>query len=84
MRAAQGENTVASYTEFTLRMAHLFSTLNITCFSLKERLVFVRTLWLYLIIMKFLCFCFSLLEELANGLILVFFFTNSFLSVFPA
>uniref|UniRef100_A0A8C3KRD3 Uncharacterized protein n=1 Tax=Calidris pygmaea TaxID=425635 RepID=A0A8C3KRD3_9CHAR len=57
--------------------------LNITCFSLKERLFFVRTLWLYLIIMKFLCFCFSLLEELANGLILVFFFTNAFLSVFP-
>uniref|UniRef100_A0A8B9NKK7 Uncharacterized protein n=1 Tax=Accipiter nisus TaxID=211598 RepID=A0A8B9NKK7_9AVES len=49
-----------------------------------ERLFFVRTLWLYLIIMKFLCFFFSLLEELANGLILVFFFTNSFLSVFPA
>uniref|UniRef100_A0A8C0F5V8 Uncharacterized protein n=2 Tax=Strigidae TaxID=30459 RepID=A0A8C0F5V8_BUBBB len=48
------------------------------------RLFFVRTLWLYLIIMKFLCFFFSLLEELANGLILVFFFTNSFLSVFPA
>uniref|UniRef100_A0A8C6JPH5 Uncharacterized protein n=1 Tax=Melopsittacus undulatus TaxID=13146 RepID=A0A8C6JPH5_MELUD len=70
--------------KFTLRTAHLLSTLNITCFSLKERLVFVRTLWLYLIIMKFLCFCFSLLEELANGLILVFFFTNSFLSVFPA
>uniref|UniRef100_A0A8B9G3F8 Uncharacterized protein n=1 Tax=Amazona collaria TaxID=241587 RepID=A0A8B9G3F8_9PSIT len=70
--------------KFTLRMVQLFSTLNITCFSLKDRLVFVRTLWLYLIIMKFLCFCFSLLEELANGLILVFFFTNSFLSVFPA
>uniref|UniRef100_A0A674HAZ2 Uncharacterized protein n=1 Tax=Taeniopygia guttata TaxID=59729 RepID=A0A674HAZ2_TAEGU len=50
----------------------------------KERLFLVRTLWLYLIIMKFLFFCFSLLEELANGLILVFFFTNSFLSVFPA
>uniref|UniRef100_A0A8C9MMK9 Uncharacterized protein n=1 Tax=Serinus canaria TaxID=9135 RepID=A0A8C9MMK9_SERCA len=52
--------------------------------SLRERLFLVRTLWLYLIIMKFLFFCFSLLEELANGLILVFFFTNSFLSVFPA
>uniref|UniRef100_A0A803V335 Uncharacterized protein n=1 Tax=Ficedula albicollis TaxID=59894 RepID=A0A803V335_FICAL len=51
---------------------------------LRERLFLVRTLWLYLIIMKFLFFCFSLLEELANGLILVFFFTNSFLSVFPA
>uniref|UniRef100_A0A8C3NPK3 Uncharacterized protein n=1 Tax=Cyanoderma ruficeps TaxID=181631 RepID=A0A8C3NPK3_9PASS len=50
----------------------------------QERLFLVRTLWLYLIIMKFLFFCFSLLEELANGLILVFFFTNSFLSVFPA
>lgn len=55
-----------------------------SCFSLKERLFLVRTLRLYLIIMKFLFFCFSLLEELANGLILVFFFTNSFLSVFPA
>uniref|UniRef100_A0A8C0VP88 Uncharacterized protein n=1 Tax=Cyanistes caeruleus TaxID=156563 RepID=A0A8C0VP88_CYACU len=61
-----------------------FSGINITCFSLKERLFLVRTLWLYLIIMKFLFFCFSLLEELANGLILVFFLTNSFLSVFPA
>uniref|UniRef100_A0A8C3NI52 Uncharacterized protein n=1 Tax=Geospiza parvula TaxID=87175 RepID=A0A8C3NI52_GEOPR len=50
----------------------------------QERLFLVWTLWLYLIIMKFLFFCFSLLEELANGLILVFFFTNSFLSVFPA
>uniref|UniRef100_A0A493T103 Uncharacterized protein n=1 Tax=Anas platyrhynchos platyrhynchos TaxID=8840 RepID=A0A493T103_ANAPP len=49
-----------------------------------KRLFLVRTLWLYLIIMKFFCFFFSLLVELANGFILVFFFTNSFLSVFPA
>uniref|UniRef100_A0A8C3UZ88 Uncharacterized protein n=1 Tax=Catharus ustulatus TaxID=91951 RepID=A0A8C3UZ88_CATUS len=67
-----------------LTLPHPCPTWNITCFSLKERLFLVRTLWLYLIIMKFLFFCFSLLEELANGLILVFFFTNSFLSVFPA
>uniref|UniRef100_A0A8C6ZF33 Uncharacterized protein n=1 Tax=Nothoprocta perdicaria TaxID=30464 RepID=A0A8C6ZF33_NOTPE len=58
--------------------------LYITCFSLKERLFFVRTLWLYRIIMKFFCFFFSLLVVLANGFILVFFFTNSFLSVLPA
>uniref|UniRef100_A0A669Q358 Uncharacterized protein n=1 Tax=Phasianus colchicus TaxID=9054 RepID=A0A669Q358_PHACC len=57
---------------------------NITCFSLKERLFLVRTLWLYLIIIKFFCFFFSLLVELAKGFNLFFFFTNSFLSVFPA
>uniref|UniRef100_A0A8B9CB12 Uncharacterized protein n=1 Tax=Anser brachyrhynchus TaxID=132585 RepID=A0A8B9CB12_9AVES len=68
----------------SIRLPHLISTLNVTCFSLKERLFLVRTLWLYLIIIKFFCFFFSLLVELANGLILVFFFTNSFLSVFPA
>lgn len=67
-----------------LRPPPLLPAGGITCFSLKERFVFVRTLWLYLIIMKFLFFCFSLLEELANGLILVFFLTNSLLSVFPA
>lgn len=34
--------------------------------------------------MKFFCFFFSLFVELENGFNLVFFLTNSFLSVFPA
>uniref|UniRef100_A0A3B4D411 Uncharacterized protein n=1 Tax=Pygocentrus nattereri TaxID=42514 RepID=A0A3B4D411_PYGNA len=55
-----------------------------TCFSLKERLPLVRTVWLCLIIMKFFFFLFSLLLVLAYGFSLVFFFTNSFLSVRPA
>uniref|UniRef100_A0A6I8MYF0 Uncharacterized protein n=1 Tax=Ornithorhynchus anatinus TaxID=9258 RepID=A0A6I8MYF0_ORNAN len=52
--------------------------------SCKERLFLDRTLRLYLIIMKFFCRFFSLFVELENGLTLVFFFTNSFRSVFPA
>uniref|UniRef100_A0A4X2KSD6 Uncharacterized protein n=1 Tax=Vombatus ursinus TaxID=29139 RepID=A0A4X2KSD6_VOMUR len=52
----------------------------LTCFSLKDRFVLDRMLWLYLIIIKFFCFFFSLFVELANGFSLVFLFTNSFLS----
>uniref|UniRef100_A0A8D2LZ65 Uncharacterized protein n=1 Tax=Varanus komodoensis TaxID=61221 RepID=A0A8D2LZ65_VARKO len=55
----------------------------LACFSLNDRLFFDRTLLLYRIIMKFFCFFFSLFVELANGFILDFFFTNSFLSVLP-
>uniref|UniRef100_A0A8C7Y2J4 Uncharacterized protein n=1 Tax=Oryzias sinensis TaxID=183150 RepID=A0A8C7Y2J4_9TELE len=38
-----------------------FRQLQSTCFSLKERFPLVLTFWLCLIIMKFLCFFFSLL-----------------------
>lgn len=56
----------------------------LTCLSLKERLPFVLTFWLCLIIMKFLVLLFSLLLVLACGFSLVRFFTNSFRSLLPA
>lgn len=58
--------------------------MQLTCLSLKERLPFVLTFWLCLIIMKFLVLLFSLLLVLACGFSLVRFFTNSFRSLLPA
>uniref|UniRef100_A0A5F8HG70 Uncharacterized protein n=1 Tax=Monodelphis domestica TaxID=13616 RepID=A0A5F8HG70_MONDO len=72
------------FISFFLFFKSLLSTAGLTCLSLNERLPLERTLWLYLIIIKFFCFFFSLFVELANGFSLVFFFTNSFLLVFPA
>uniref|UniRef100_A0A8C9KLF7 Uncharacterized protein n=1 Tax=Panthera tigris altaica TaxID=74533 RepID=A0A8C9KLF7_PANTA len=76
------ENLLGGY--FILFLFFKSASLELTCFSRKERLFFDRTLWLYRIIMKFFCFFFSLFVELENGFILVFFLTNSFRSVFPA
>ena len=58
--------------------------LRLTCLSLKERLLFVRTFSLWRIIMKFLFLFFSLLLVLANGFSLLCFFAKSFLSDRPA
>uniref|UniRef100_A0A8C5EFY3 Uncharacterized protein n=1 Tax=Gouania willdenowi TaxID=441366 RepID=A0A8C5EFY3_GOUWI len=55
-----------------------------TCFSLKERLPLVRTLRLFLIIIKFLVRLFSLLLVLACGFSLWCFFRYSFRSLRPA
>uniref|UniRef100_A0A8C5CFZ7 Uncharacterized protein n=1 Tax=Gadus morhua TaxID=8049 RepID=A0A8C5CFZ7_GADMO len=56
----------------------------LTCLSLKERLLLVRTFSLWRIIMKFLFLFFSLLLVLANGFSLLCFFAKSFLSDRPA
>uniref|UniRef100_A0A8C5Z4D5 Secreted protein n=2 Tax=Marmotini TaxID=337730 RepID=A0A8C5Z4D5_MARMA len=76
------KNLLGSY--FILFLFFNSASLELTCFSRKERLFFDRTFWLYRIIIKFFCFFFSLFVELENGFTLVFFFTNSFRSVFPA
>lgn len=68
----------------TIKYQSSFWQVWLTCFSLKERLPFVLTFWLCLIIMKFFVFLFSLLLVLACGFNLVFFLTNSFRSVRPA
>uniref|UniRef100_A0A8C5UTB4 Uncharacterized protein n=1 Tax=Microcebus murinus TaxID=30608 RepID=A0A8C5UTB4_MICMU len=71
-------NLLGSYFILFLFFKSASRSAKLTCFSRKERLVFDRTFWLYLIIIKFFCFFFSLFVELENGFIFVFFLTNSF------
>lgn len=66
------------------KISSFLEEVQLTCLSLKERLPFVLTFWLCLIIMKFLVLLFSLLLVLACGFSLVRFFTNSFRSLLPA
>uniref|UniRef100_A0A8I5UJX5 Uncharacterized protein n=1 Tax=Pongo abelii TaxID=9601 RepID=A0A8I5UJX5_PONAB len=76
------ENLLGSY--FILFLFFKTASHSAKSFSWKEHLFFLRTFWLYCIIIKFFCFFFSLFAERENRFILVFFLTNSYQSVFLA